>query len=61
MILTLDLHGQKQSFVVNSTEELRSFVSESRRLIKISNTAAVLDFGWLDYYKSQCKLRRECM
>ncbi|KAH8118813.1 DNase I-like protein [Phellopilus nigrolimitatus] len=41
VLLTLDYEGLKQTYSTESSEELRVFMNECRRLIKVANTAPI--------------------
>ncbi|EJD01693.1 DNase I-like protein [Fomitiporia mediterranea MF3/22] len=56
-VLTLNFAGQKYVFFAESSEELGSFVSECRRLIKVADSAPHIDFRWLNKYHARRRLR----
>lgn len=53
MIIKLSWDNQEQLFVVDATDLLRTFMSECRRLIKISNASSTVDYHWLKFYDSK--------
>ncbi|KAL5487537.1 hypothetical protein ACEPAI_5645 [Sanghuangporus weigelae] len=55
--LTLSYGDRKWTFSTDSSENLRIFVAECRRLINIASSSSHVDFRWLNKYQSHRQLQ----
>ncbi|KAL5507754.1 hypothetical protein ACEPAH_5372 [Sanghuangporus vaninii] len=55
--LTLSYGNRKWSFSTDSSENLRIFVTECRRLINVASSSSRVDFRWLNKYQSHRQLQ----
>ena len=60
LLLSLETEEDQQTFLVESSDFMRAFIEDCRRLIKLANTASNLDFRWLGYYRPQRQLESMC-